>query len=939
MKLTLSAFSICRTPVFSIHEKPEQVWDKLKVYIHESSPEFYQLIKDHDYSGICYADPKIRFTVWKYFNRARYRATPYGNFAAFSIVPVSKELQASHIILSTRTTLHRFPNWQEKESINLDPKFLSNHARYVKTNTTGYFCNQELRYVNIEDSSFELSAISASKTIAETLKFCRSTRTLAELRHFLQYTQGLKPSLSRYFTEQLIGTQLLLTDFQPNITGTDYFSRIGYHSEKKKNDYIIAERARASGQLSEKSLLIIPEIISFLNHHLPAAGKSSLIDFKTQFIKRFDQKKVPLMVAMDPEIGIGYRSLTQNKAEDQLVCALRNYRQQATSSTNNISYTSLHNFLLNGMMQHTTIQLEKFKGDPQRHPVAIPNTLSAIIQYSDEKVIIKQLGGCTANSLLGRFSMAGNEITAAGKRFAEIEQEANPGVLFFDVAYQLEKNADNINRRKCIYPYEMPILSWSESGQVIDPDDILLSVENAELVLHSVKYKKRIVPKLASAYNYTRSDLSVYRFLSDLQHQNIRSDLNIHLTDLFPGLFHYPRLQYKHAVLSPARWLIPENICSGRDKDQTFAALMEWMKEIDLKTPFKCGFADQTLIFDPHLKEDMNSFLLFCKNKTQLYIEEAFIPGSHLIHDERGQPYLSEFIVNTEHQQQVYHPYPLQQKEDLTHIKSAFLPGEEWLYFEIYCHPANSDSLLQIIARDYLRSVKNKLMTWFFIRYSDPSYHIRLRFKPRRNEDIAELISKLSLLLAPYFEAGIISDLQLRTYQRETERYGPERIEMVEYCFKNDSNLVLYLISKAADVHHCYYQSMLLLEKVMADAAFSAEQQLSFVETTAAQFAAEMSIPSEGSKKINIGYKTFLTDTAALQLSKVNEKKILATADGFTAVLEKCDTEEKERMVFDLFHMHTNRLFSTDQRVHEMIMYYYLTKKIKTRLHRHQSII
>jgi thiopeptide-type bacteriocin biosynthesis protein len=934
MKLKISAFSICRTPVFSVDEQPDNVWNRLKEYIHESSPEFFSVIGEYEYSDLNDIDPKIRFTIWKYFNRAKYRATPYGNFAAFSVVPVLRESQMEHITLAEQTTAHRFPNWQEKERINFDPKFLSNHALYVKTNTSGYLCDNELRYVNIEDGTFELSAISASRTITETLKFCHSQRTLAELREFLKNTQRLSLSLTGYFIEQLIGTQLLLTDFQPNITGTDYFNRIGQNFEEKKNDYIIAERKRSSGLLSEKNLHILPEVINFLNRHLASPENRSLTDFKTKFSKRFDQKRIPLMVAMDPEIGIGYRSLTQNKDEDQLVHDLKIYRQQNQSSVNNINFTPLHKFLLNEMMQDKTVQLEELTEEGHVDLLPIPNTLSAIIQYSGEQLIIKQMGGCTANSLLGRFSMASDEITAAGKRFAQLEQEANPGVLFFDIAYQIEKNADNINRRKSIYEYELPILSWSESGHIIDLDDILLSVENDELVLYSLKYQKRIVPKLASAYNYTRSDLSVYRFLSDLQHQNLRSDLNINPVDMFPGLLHYPRLQYKQAVLSPEKWLIPDQIVNGKNKEQTFTTLMQWLTEIGLKTSFKCGFADQTLVFNPQSNEDMGFFLLFCKNRTALYIEETFIRGPHLINDGRQQPYLSEFIINIEHGQQIYHPYPRQQKENLTHIKSAFLPGEEWLYFEIYCHPANSDSILMLIARDYLRAVKKKLRAWFFIRYNDPSYHIRLRLKPSRNEDIAELISRLSHLLAPHFESGIISDLQLRTYRRETERYGPERMELVEKCFNNSSNLILYLITKPGSVNHYYYQSIMLIEKVMESAFFSPQQQLSFAEKTAAQFAAEWMIPSEGSKKINLGYKIFITDTADLHLKKTDQKKIMETAEYFLNVLEQCDDHEKEKMLSDLFHMHTNRLFNNDQRLHEMIIYYYLTKKIKTRIER-----
>jgi len=937
MKLSLSTTTICRTPRFSTHEELGNVWDELKAYIHESSPAFFEVIKDHDYSDFPHLEPKIRFTIWKYFNRAKFRATPYGNFAAFSLVPMIRENRSAQVILFEKTLVHRFPNWQEKEQIDFDPEFLSTHALYLRTNTSSYLCNQELRYVNIEDGSFELSAVPAERTTLETLKFCRRQRRLSEVRDFLQATYQLSVSLSNYFIEQLIGTQLLITDLQPNITGTDYFSRIGYPSIEKKNDYIIAERKRVSGHLSEKELHIIPELVDFLSKHLDPGKSRSLDDFKMKFSKRFEDKKVPLLVAMDPEMGIGYRSLTQHKEEDQLIQELKTYRKHRQSLISSLDYSPLHQFLLNGMMQQKTVQLEEFKDSGQEDLPSVANTLSVMLHYANELLVVDQIGGCTTNALLGRFSMANDDITTIGKGFAQAEHEANPGVLFFDIAYQIEKNADNINRRKSIYPYELPILSWSESGGIIDPDDILLSVKGDELILHSRQYKKRIVPKLASAYNYSRSDLSVYRFLSDLQHQNLHSQLTLSLPDLFPGLVHYQRVQYKHVVLSPEKWLIPQNVCSAAGQKDALYVLMQWLDKIGLEAPFKCGFADQTLIFNPALEEDMQSFLLFCKNKTDLYIEETFLSGTQLINDEYGKPYLSEFIISLEHRKQLYAPYPMEEEEKQPDVKDTFLPGQDWLYFEIYCHPSNSNLILQTIARNYLAPVQKKLKNWFFIRYGDPSYHIRLRVKLGETADIAGLVSNLSAVLAPYVETGMISDVELKTYRRETERYGPGRMELTEQCFGNNSRLVLSLIKIPVTVHWLYYISIFLLEKVMEAAGFSTQEQLRFVEKMAGLFAAEMNIPPEGFKKVNLGYKTFTTDAENIQINKSKQKKITETSRYFLKVLEKCSAPEKEKMLSDLFHMHTNRLFSNDQRMHEMIMYYYLTKKIKTKLGRLQQ--
>jgi len=936
MKLTFSPISICRTPVFSLHQDMKKAWTELKSYIQESSPEFFDLIKDYNEESLLNLDPKIRFTIWKYFNRAKYRATPFGHFAAFSLIPVSKENQSDPVVLSRKTITHRFPNWQEKENLNLSPQYLSTNANFVRTNTTGYLCDQELRYVNIENASFELSAVQVVQTTLKTLKFCHIKRTLQELCHFLHAELGLKKSLASYFIQQLIESQLLLSDFQPNITGTDYFKRIGYPKAEKNNDYIIAERKILDGCISQKDIHIIPELIEFLCRHLSPNKNAALNHCRSQFSRRFEDKVIPLLVAMDPEMGVGYESLTQDSSEDMLVQELKAQRQQTNKVIRSIDYPAIYQFILNGMLQQKTVQLEDFKDEGIGNTEKVANTFSLMLQYSGELLVVSQIGGCTANSLLGRFSMASDEVTGIGQRLAQTEQDANPDVLFFDIAYQLEKNADNINRRKSIYSYELPILSWTESAEAIDLDDLLLSVKNNEFVLHSAKYQKRVVPKLASAYNYARSDLSVFRFLSDLQHQNLRSSLNINVLNMFPGLSHYQRIQYKYIVLSPEKWLVPKQICNGTDKTGTMKVLTQWLSDIRLTAPFKCGFADQTLTFNPTLEEDRHAFLLFCKNKTDFYIEEAFITDKQLVTDENQAPYISEFIINLEHNEQIYTAFPFAPPIDTAVYTSAYLPGEEWLYFEIYCHPSNSTSLLLAIHTHYLRHIKKKIKNWFFIRYMDPSYHIRLRIQLKEKSYTGDLIAGLSRLLRPYTEQGTVADLQLKTYRPELERYGKERIYLVEKCFGNNSTFVLHLLSKPFTVHLLYYISIILMENIMQGIGFSIQEQLKFAEKMAGAFSAEMKISIEGFKKVNKAYKDFTVETAT-DNGKIPEKKMEATQKCFLQVLETSNGAEKDKLLSDLFHMHTNRLFNNDQRMHEMVMYLYLIKRIKTRIGRLQQ--
>ena len=107
----------------------------------------------------------------------------------------------------------------------------------------------------------------------------------------------------------------------------------------------------------------------------------------------------------------------------------------------------------------------------------MPNTFSAIFSYWNGMPVIENAGGCTANALLGRFTITGGQSYEMAKQIAAIEQQANPDVLFFDVAYQAEKQVDNVNRRLQLYENELPLLSWSCcDDEPLSLDDLLVMV-------------------------------------------------------------------------------------------------------------------------------------------------------------------------------------------------------------------------------------------------------------------------------------------------------------------------------------------------------------------------------------------------------------------------------------------------------------------------------
>jgi len=921
MALKLMDHILCRTPVFSRYAALNENWVGLKQLIREASPSLYEIVADSDYDDAVCTTGKVWFSLWKYFNRAKFRPAPFGGFAAITLLDqFAGDLP---LTLDSKLIPHELIDWQEKDAI----LFPSAPAMF-QANSSIYTVGNEIRYIRFKDDQFEIYSVEALPELEAVVDCCRIKANRRDIEETLARF-GRPASVTNLLILQLVDLQLLFPETHPNITGTDYFERINTKWISGFRKYTITERRRISGQLDLHPLKHLPDLVYLLANELPEETNTALAGFSQAFVKKFDQNAIPLALALDPETGIDYGGFADHAEND--VLATFTFGNEQEKQQEPWPFTALHKFLLKRLAGGQTIRLEEFSGTAKRGKLLLPNSLNILLHFSGCNAVIENAGGCSANMLLGRFTMGSESIENACLKVASLEQEANPHVLFFDVAYQAEKRVDNVNRRKHLYAAELPILSWSAHSSPIHFDDILVMVRNNEVVLWSKKLNKRIIPRIASAYNYTRSDLAVYRFLCDLQHQNIRSDLNFDLARFFPEMSHYPRVVYKDIIVSPARWLIPAAI-TDRSRSASKEELANWLQNEDIDFLFRAGHADQTLVFDPKSDADMDAFLLFLKqySKQAVYISEALVESDDLVQDENGHAFISQFIVPYCHSDAIYRSYDFSFEQLCKPFVNRRFPGSEWLYFEIYCHPMRSDQLLLGKILTLIKVSKSKVNKWFFIRYADPHPHIRLRLQLKDPGLAHSLTTELNTLLAFECAAGLVSDIQIKTYMRETERYGAGRIDLAEHFFFLDSKLALATLGRAKTHLRRYNMVLANMDRLTALFLPDINERIDFVRAIASNFTSELDISQENFKVLNQNFKSLdLPQKGGYTLLKPKYSRYEKV---FLKLISQCKHQtERNNMAADLIHMHINRNFHSAQRLHEATLFHYLLKMLTTR--------
>lgn len=913
MKLTLHSNIIFRVPQFPINADLSSSWSALKESIYLSSPDFYQQILSLDFEDLINSSPEIQHTVWKYFNRAKYRATPYGTFAGLGIMENTGSATGP-VTIGAKQKLHRFREWNETTYAGcygpLDARDL------LFQNSSNYIAFGRMRYLIFEDQNFHLSEMEIMEEVTSILALCSRPIPIACI---LQESSDIPYTLDLLI--DMIQHQLLLTSEQPNIIGPEYFKRRGSPAPKGKKAYILAERPYLSGKFPDKLFRHLPELALLLASLNTAKKESALDSFITAFRNRYDMKMVPLLEALDPEFGIGYGVL--DLPSDESILPFIGKPSKTSDLSDQIKH-AIFKELKSGLK---AIDLS----DPKLvvdNPI-LPNTFGMLCSPCNDQLIVDHMGSVTANSLLGRFSLMEGAIYDYCRELAELEQHANPAVLFFDIGYAAEKDVDNVNRRLSIYDHQLSLLTYDTSSEPLLLNDLMLCLRGNSLVLYSRKMKKQLMPRLASAYNYGRSDLAVFRFLSDLQHQGLSSDFHFSISELLPEAAHYPRVCFRNIVISPAKWKLHYSSLALFLGENELIKTKRYLGELGTGQYLVSRTFDRTMLFDIENDADLGSLLFILKKFKSITLEEGFVPKQALINDHAGNPYQSQLMLTLIHRQKIYKQFPLVQQDTTLNVADTYIPGEEWLYYSLYGSQSLSDRLIQKYIAPFLKKHSKDLSCWFFIRYDQNGDHIRLRLRPQTKKHYIKVFSAATALFNNASAIGLIHDVQLCTYKREMERYGFADMEKIEGYFQLDSQYVLDLLMlhliPDTRTEICFHFILHLLDVYDTNK----DVQMVFIDRQNQAFCLEHQLQPIDYSLLNTQFKDFL--------KKSNKTRIeiypqwLSLKMKLEQLFTPLTITERTTLFADILHMHINRLFSSSQRTREMQLYYFLSKYLRYR--------
>lgn len=273
-----------------------------------------------------------------------------------------------------------------------------------------------------------------------------------------------------------------------------------------------------------------------------------------------------------------------------------------------------------------------------------------------------------------------------------------------------------------------------------------------------------------------------------------------------------------------------------------------------------------------------------------------------------------------------------------------FLPGSEWLYLKIYSGTIKIDDILCYSFQGIIQILLDKkfISDFFFVRYYDPEFHLRIRIKLNNLENLAYVLNLFHKSINEFVENNSVIKLQIDTYERELERYGEKQIELVEHIFSIDSIAQIGVLKCLYDMNEGngdlrWIIALILIDDILSALSISVNEKLNIISSLAVSFKIENGFDRTlYSKQINEKYRKYKNTILAtmerrnLEIDECIKRLLDIRYERMCQLWRKYDRTSVIDVLPSIIHMALNRLFRTRNRVCEMMIYEFLSKYYKS---------
>jgi thiopeptide-type bacteriocin biosynthesis protein len=691
-----------------------------------------------------------------------------------------------------------------------------------------------------------------------------------------------------------------------------------------------------------------------------------LARFREAFVTRYEGREVALIEALDEDTGIGFDTLTGGATNaSSLLEGLTFPRPEEQTVPWGRRETVLLRKLgeaSDGGAVEAVLQPRDLEEMAEPTPPPLPDAFAvmatvgaaseAALARGDFRVLLAGTSGPSGARLLGRFCHADPQLCRLVAEHLQAEEVLQPDAVFAEIVHLAEGRLGNILARPILRGYEIPYLGRAgvPAERQIPVTDLLVSVAGERIILRSARLGRRVVPRLTSAHNYHATQ-GLYRFLCALQADGTAGELSWDWGPLRSAPF-LPRVVSGRLVLSRASWRVSRDElrpAAQAHGAMRFRLVQTWRAARRLPRWVALAAADNELPIDLDNVLAVDTFLELVKTQDQATLVELFPGPDHLWARGPEGRFVQELVIpftRKDEGRRMKDESKATAPSSLHPCKRSFPPGSEWLYAKLYTGPAMLDRILRAVVQPVVRALgqSGAVDRWFFIRYGDPDWHLRLRFHGQPGRLHHAALPALQAATAPLLESGELWRIQLDTYDREVERYGgAEGIVLAERLFHADSEAVLALadlFSGDARGDLRWRLALVGMDLILAELGFDWDTRRAVVRRARAGAAAVLHADSKFKDQLGTRFRkerrsleALLDQTAGTDTQLAPGLEVLRDRSErlkpVMAELKTCAragrlTVPLTELASSYLHMHANRLLRSAHQAQELVLYDFL---------------
>ncbi len=458
---------------------------------------------------------------------------------------------------------------------------------------------------------------------------------------------------------------------------------------------------------------------------------------------------------------------------------------------------------------------------------------SEAVERGDYRIYLRKAFGPNSAKLLGRFCQTDPELYRHVLSALKREEACDPEAVHAEVVHIPHYRAANAICRPVLRDYEIPLFdrSGAPPARVISLQDLLVSVESDRVVLRSQRLGRRVVPHLTCAHAFRKSSVGLYRFLASLEEQGTWSELAFSWGPLASAPY-LPRVVHERCVFALAQWTISSSDLqriARLSAAPRFSALQELRARLQLPRFVVLADADNALPIDFDNALSLQSFLKTAERSSRVVLNEVFPPPHELVVRGDEGRFQHELVIpfvrasaamTTDNVSRASSPR-------VYDTKAKHHPGSRWLFVKAYCGAAAVDRTLVDIVAPFVAAQRRRqaIDRWFFVRYADPHWHLRVRFRGEPSRLWTEVAPALLESLAN--ADGLIDRTVVDTYDREEDRYGGlAAMDVAERLFEADSDAAVAIIREyGGDLDARWGLALYGMDALMSDFGLSVKDK------------------------------------------------------------------------------------------------------------------